>query len=205
MNSSVKILWRNIHIFVLVLMTGIFPSVARAAEPDPAEIISSLVDPVKLSKLKPGTRAANNRFYKIMYWTYVAEKNGHKSNEVFKSSYAHFKIPPYSNQFHVYAPKTEKINLEANFRLGKQYGIYTPDNLKLMRSGKSPVVQKGIFRGEKLHVDHILPCSKYPELENSMANLQWIPASINLQKSDKITNASLRRARDLAEESRWRN
>ena len=93
--------------------------------------------------------------------------------------------------------------MEAQYRLGKQYGIYTKDNIDLLRRGRAPIVTKGKYSGEKLHVDHILPYADYPELENSMANLSWLPASVNLKKSARLTNAAKRRARQIMEETGW--
>lgn len=161
--------------------------------------VSSLVDPGKLSTLK-SERAGNPRFRKLMFYIAKAESQGVKPKDYLNQLYSHLPKEPYSMASHVYAPETEKLNLEAQYRLGRAYGLYTPDNLVRLRKGNSPIITVGKYSGEKAHVDHLLPRSKYPQLENSMANLTWLPASQNLRKSDKVTNAAIRRLKALREE-----
>ena len=165
--------------------------------------IASLCDPAKLSTLKKGNRAANQRFRKLMFW--IADYTSFLSPEdTIGTMYEVFITKPYANEDHVFAPKTEILNLLANWRLGELYGLHTKENLELLRHGKAPIITKGKYKGEKAHVDHILPVSKYPELENSMANLRWLPESLNRKKSDEITNVAKRRARDLMKEAGWK-
>ena len=118
--------------------------------------------------------------------------------------YEIYEVSAYANKKHVFAPKTEQLNLIANWKLGELYGLHTQENLELLKRGKSPTITKGKYKGEKAHVDHILPASKFPELENSMANLRWLPASLNRKKSDNLTNVGKRRARDLVKETGWK-
>ena len=133
-------------------------------------------------------------------WSYESKM---KPEAFFKALYSGIDTKPYANKSHVYAPRTEALNLTAQYRLGRLYGLYTDENLELLRRGRAPVITKGEHQGQKAHVDHILPMSKYPELENSMANLRWMPAKLNMQKSDTVTNTAKRRARDLREEVGW--
>lgn len=166
--------------------------------------IVSLCHPGKLSTLKKGNRAANQRFRKLMYYAH-SYQDQMSPDLFFKSLYSEIKTPPYANKNHVFAPKTEILNLTAQYRLGRIYGLYTEENLTLLRRGRAPTITKGEHSGQKAHVDHILPMSKYPELENSMANLRWIPAKLNMRKSDEVTNASKRRAKDLEKETGWQS
>ena len=41
----------------------------------PAEIVSSLLDPVKIATLK-GDRPVNMRLYKLLYWVGIASREG---------------------------------------------------------------------------------------------------------------------------------
>ena len=66
----------------------------------------------------------------------------------------------------------EKLNLGAQYKLGR---LYTPSNLPLLRKGNAALVTKGEYAGEKIEIDHLIPYSKAPELEKSMANLTWRP------------------------------
>lgn len=93
--------------------------------------------------------------------------------------------------------------MEAQYRLGRLYGLYTPENLIKLRKGNAAIVTKGKYIGEKIEIDHLIPYSKAPALENSMANLTWLPRSVNRSKGAKITNAALRREKALNKEVGW--
>ncbi|MFT5882261.1 MAG: hypothetical protein ACI9FG_000761 [Crocinitomicaceae bacterium] len=138
-----------------------------------------------------------------MYWIHEYEAQGTKPKEFLVELYKHHDSAPYANATHVYAPVTEKLNLEAQYRLGKAYGLYTPSNLVLLRKGNAAVVTKGEYTGEKIEIDHLIPYSKAPELENSMANLTWLPRTLNRSKSAKVTNGALRREKALKAEVGW--
>jgi 5-methylcytosine-specific restriction endonuclease McrA len=47
-------------------------------------------------------------------------------------------------------------------------------------------VRRGPYAGETLHVDHIIPRSVSPALDLVLANLEPMPASLNLRKGRKI-------------------
>jgi len=166
--------------------------------------LSSLVNPHKLASLKKGNRSGNARFKKLMYWINAYESAGTEPKKFIKNLYSEFsEIKPYATEQHVYAPTTEKWNIEAQYRLGRLYGLYTPENLAKLRKGNAAIITKGKYIGEKIEIDHLIPFSKAPSLENCMANLTWLPRTLNRQKSDKITNASRRRADALEKEVGW--
>ena len=157
---------KHIILFLLLLVLPL-----HAEDLPSYKQLSSLTNPEKLSSLKKGNRSGNARFKKLMYWIHAYEQEGTKPKEFLANLYQHHNSAPYSNSQHVYAPNTEKLNLEAQYRLGKAYGLYTPSNLPLLRKGNAAIVTKGEYKGEKIEIDHLIPYSKAPELENSMANL----------------------------------
>jgi len=188
--------------FILILLFMQLP--LSAADKLPSyKSLSSLTNPEKLATLKKGNRSGNARFKKLMYWMHEYEEAGTKPKEFLAALYKHHDSAPYANTRHVYAPLTEKLNLEAQYRLGRLYGLYTPSNLPLLRKGNAAIISKGKYTGEKIEIDHLIPYSKAPELENSMANLTWLPRTLNRKKSAKVTNAALRREKALNAEVGW--
>lgn len=55
-----------------------------------------------------------------------------------------------------------------------------------LRRGNAPTITLGPYAGELAHVDHILPRSVVPELDNRLFNLEFMPDTLNWDKSDKI-------------------
>ena len=55
-----------------------------------------------------------------------------------------------------------------------------------LRRGNAPTITKGPYAGELATVDHILPRSVVPELDNKLCNLEFMPETLNRRKSDKI-------------------
>ncbi len=167
------------------------------------EKIASLSDPAKLITLKSGNRAGNSRFRKLMAFANEAETRDLPPAEFFAALYGFYEEKPYVTHSHVFAPKAEMLNLEAQYRLGKIYGLYTEQNIALLKRGRAPIITRGKHIGEKAEVDHLIPFRSAPELEQSMANLTWMPASENRSKGAKFTNAARRRAEALREETGW--
>ncbi|PQJ27921.1 HNH endonuclease domain-containing protein [Rubritalea profundi] len=186
---------------IILLIALILPLVA--SELPSYQDLSSLTNPEKLATLKKGNRSGNARFKKLMYWIHEYEVQGIKPKAFLAELYNCHDSAPYANTRHVYAPLTEKLNLEAQYRLGRAYGLYTASNLVLLRKGNAAIVSKGKYTGEKIEIDHLIPYSKAPELENSMANLTWLPRTLNRKKSAKVTNGALRREKALKAEVGW--
>lgn len=61
-----------------------------------------------------------------------------------------------------------------------------PGDLDDMRHGKTATVRTGPYAGEILSVDHIIPRTVAPELDNVIANMELMPLSVNQKKGDKI-------------------
>ena len=66
-----------------------------------------------------------------------------------------------------------------------------------MRRGKSPTVQKGLYKGQELSVDHIIPRAVVPELDNVIANLELLPLRLNESKNAKIGDRQISYAQKL--------
>ena len=55
-----------------------------------------------------------------------------------------------------------------------------------LRRGNAPTITRGPFAGEIVEVDHIIPRSVAPELDEKLFNLECIPRSMNRRKRDLI-------------------
>jgi hypothetical protein len=66
-----------------------------------------------------------------------------------------------------------------------------------MRRGQAPTVRRGPYRGEKLSVDHIIPRTVVPELDNLIANLELMPLKMNEGKNATIGARQVDLARKL--------
>lgn len=104
----------------------------------------------------------------------------------------------------VQPPALAKLNEKrflANLQLGIDYGLYEGEgNLKALAYGKAPVISKGEYKGQRVDVEHIVPKSIAPALDNILSNLTWYPASLNQSKSDTITDEALEMAEVFAAE-----
>ncbi len=72
------------------------------------------------------------------------------------------------------------------------------ENLVRLKRGNAPVVRHGPYAGRIAEVDHIVPHAQAMEIDNELANLEMLPASLNRAKSDKIGERQL----DLAKKFR---
>jgi len=55
-----------------------------------------------------------------------------------------------------------------------------------LRTGNAPTITRGPYRGELATVDHIIPRSVCPELDNVLINLEFLPATLNAKKGNKV-------------------
>ena len=60
--------------------------------------------------------------------------------------YEIYEVSAYASKKHVFAPKTEQLNLIANWKLGELYGLHTQENLELLKRGKGPYEQSRSVR-----------------------------------------------------------
>lgn len=105
---------------------------------------------------------------------------------------------------HKHPPVLTRLNLKrflSNLELGIAYGIYEgEDNLKALAYGRAPTITKGEFKGQRIDVEHIVPKAIAPDLDNILANLMWLPASLNQSKSDTITDEAMQMAEIFVEQ-----
>ena len=164
------------------------PQRVLAAESDPTKAIASLIDLAKLKTLKE--RGANPRIQKCVYWLATARANGKKPSSVLDSA---IRQAGYTNAL---AAKLTKAALLRNLDIAEKLGCLDEAGLNDMRRGQSPTVKKGPYKGDELSVDHIIPRSVVPELDNVIANLELLPLRVNERKNAKIGS----RQRSLAKQ-----
>ena len=69
------------------------------------------------------------------------------------------------------------------------------DGIGKLRTGNAPTITLGPYKGELATVDHIIPRSVAPELDNRLFNLEFMPATLNGRKADKVTERQVQLAR----------
>jgi hypothetical protein len=167
-----------IRILALVILCSL-GRVAWAGEPAPAVILSSLVDPAKIDKLQ-GERAANPRLRKMIYWLETARRAGDDPEAVVTSAQ---KQAGYSGTARADA---DRESLVRNLTILQRLGCLDGAGMASLRVGKAPKITKGPYAGDIATVDHIIPRSVVPELDEKIYNLEFMPAKVNGRKSDKI-------------------
>ena len=83
----------------------------------------------------------------------------------------------------------EQIQREAllrNLTILGRLGCLDAESMSKLRRGNAPTITRGPYAGELAHVDHIVPRSVVPELDNALFNLEFMPDTLNRRKSDKI-------------------
>jgi len=157
-----------------------------AAQTDYAQHIASLIAPAKLATL--GSREANPRVQKAVYWLDTARKEGEKPEKVLDRAVA---LAGYTESK---AAKLTKDALLRNLDIAGKLGCLDDAGLAEMRRGRAAKVRKGPYKGDELSVDHIIPLAVVPELDNVIANLELMPLRMNETKNDHVGE----RQRDLA-------
>lgn len=162
--------------------------ICACAEPqtDYASLIKPLIDPINLSTLKE--RGANPRVQKVTAILWKAKQAGQDPSKVAEKAVG---LIGWGG--------TQKGELTAsamarNLTIAERLGATTPQDIEDMSRGKTAEVRKGPYIGQILSVDHIIPRSIAPELDNTIANLELMPLPLNISKGDKVTS----RQADLA-------
>ena len=151
------------------------------------DILAPLIDPAKLDSLK-GKRAGTKRLRKASYWLEIAQREGHELEALLQ--YAHDKVGT-----RVSVRRNTQIEaLIRNKTILSRLGCFDAEGMIKLRKGNAPTITKGPYAGELATVDHIIPRSICPELDNRLFNLEFLPETLNRQKSNKISQ----RQRDLA-------
>lgn len=154
-----------------------------------AQLIKPLIDPAKLATL--GERGSNSRIQKITALLWKAKQTGENPSKVAEEAVG---LIGWGG--------TEKGKLTAeamarNLTIAERLGSTTPADIEEMSRGRATEVRKGPYAGEVLSVDHIIPRSIAPELDNVIANLELMPLSLNQRKGNKVASRQVSLARKL--------
>jgi len=147
--------------------------------PRSVRILAGLVDPKKVDTLQ-GNRAANSRLRKICCWLAGSRNNGADAGVTLvlaqqKAGYGGTR-----------RADEDKEAILRNLMILERLGCLTDDGMSKLRRGNAPTITRGPFAGEIVEVDHIIPRSVAPELDEKLFNLEFIPSSVNRRKSDSI-------------------
>jgi hypothetical protein len=166
-----------------------------AVASDPARTaLVSLCNPEKIATLT-SDRGANPRVRKITYWLEIARQQGREPKAEMD---AVMEAVGWGGTLK--GELTAKAMVR-NLIIAERLGCLDDDGMAAMRRGGSPTVKRGPYAGEKLHVDHIIPRSVSPKLDLVLANLELMPASVNLRKGRKIGQRQVDLANKLHEAS----
>ena len=125
---------------------------------------------------------------KSVYWLVVARKKGEDPAEVHDRAVT---LAGYKNSE---AAKLTKDALLRNLDIAEKLGCLDDVGLAAMRRGKAATVRKGLYKGDELSFDHIIPRAVVPELDDVIANVELMPLRMSESKNDKIGD----RQRDIA-------
>jgi len=175
----------------------LLPSIGLRAEETidestPVKAIASLTDPKKLATLK-GEREGNPRLQKCVYWLAYAEEQGEKPEAVLDASAKLNKTDgtPYAGFL--------SWGLLENLKIAKELGLLTPEGMAELKQGKSAIITKGQYSGQKAEPECVIPVALCPELQNQVMNLELLPASLMRAKSGKVTDRAKVFAKELYE------
>lgn len=163
-------------LFILLIALAVH---VRAGEPDPALVLSSLVDPVKIDKLD-GDRAANPRLRKMMYWLETACRSGADPEAVILDAQ---KRAGYVGTARADADRDALVR---NRVILERLGCLDGAGMVALRKGNSPTVTKGPYAGDTVDVDHIIPRAVAPELDDRIFDLEFMPSKLNMKKGASI-------------------
>ncbi|MDA7930120.1 hypothetical protein N9B63_04715 [Akkermansiaceae bacterium] len=151
-------------------------------------IVAPLIDPAKLDSLK-GKRAATPRLRKTCYWLEMARREGNDLEIVLDEAHT------LTGAHKAERVKTQKDSLIRNVTILERLGCLDEAGMIKLRKGNAPTITKGPYAGEIVTGDHIIPRSVTPELDNTLFNLEFMPLTLNQQKSAKIGQRQIDLAR----------
>ncbi len=79
-----------------------------------------------------------------------------------------------------------KAALLRNLDIARKLGCLDSAGLDDLRHGKAATVKRGPYKGDELSVDHIIPRTVVPELDNVIANLELMPLRMNESKNANV-------------------
>lgn len=153
--------------------------------------VANLTDPVKLATLAK-QRAANERVLKCVAYLAEAKANGRSPQAVI------IEAQKLNGETGKHAEMVRDALLR-NLDIAEKLGCLTPENLALMKRGRSPQITRGPYAGEPAEVDHVVPIAALPELGNEIANLEMMPRTLNRRKGSKVGQRQMDYARRFME------
>ena len=154
-----------------------------AAVADNAAIVGGLINPTRLAALGP--RGANSRVQKCVYWLTMARRAQENVTNTLDHAIASV---GYTN---TNAARLTRDALLRNLDIAEKLGCLDPDGLSEMRRGRAATIRRGPYSGDQLSVDHIIPRAVCPELDNVIANLEFMPMRMNSAKGDRISTCQI--------------
>ena len=146
--------------------------------------IASQSDPAKLATL--GSRAANPRLKRIMYYLAAARAGGADPGDVIDQAQR------ANGSAGTRRAPLVKASLLRNLKICDGLAMLVDaENLAKLRRGNAPIARRGPYTGQIAEVDHIVPLAEAPEVGNELANLEMLPATLNRAKSDKVGERQL--------------
>lgn len=164
---------------------------AKEAVRNTANVVAPLVDYRDLYA-NGRAREANDILLKTVAALVDAENSGIELSEVLSRAERINDTPAAYSEL-----LTE--SLMRNVKIARELELDTPENLDRMRNGTSPVVGRGPYAGEIAEVDHIVPRSLAPDLDNLLINLELMPRTLNRRKHNKVTLRAEQMARRFFE------
>ena len=149
--------------------------------------IAAQSDPAKLGTL--GSRATNPRLKRILYYLASARDSGADPAEVIEQAQRQ------NGSLGTPRAPLVKASLLRNLKICDGLGLLTPENRHRLRHGQAPGVTRGPYRGEPVHVDHIVPLAHAWDVDNELANLELLPRTLNCGKGAKVGDRQLDYAR----------
>ena len=178
---------------LLLLLCSLVLSLQGCGRPSPADsaaaLLKPLIDPAKLATL--GDRGTNPRIQKITAILWEAKIKGHDPAVVAEKA---VKSIGWAG-----TPKGDLTvaAMVRNVVIMERLGSTTEEDIHAMKRGKAPTVRRGPYVGEIVSVDHIIPRSVAPELDNVIANLELMPLSVNQRKGNKVGDRQVSLAKAL--------
>lgn len=144
---------------------------------DVCERLSALCEPAKLATLS--RRGAIPRVQKIVYWLEISRREGYSPVALLRRTMKQIGWDDDRGRMTTEA-------LLRNLQIATKLGCTDDDGMSEMRRGRAPTVRAGPYAGDQLSVDHIVPVSRFPELDNVLANLELMPLRLNMRKGDAM-------------------
>ena len=151
--------------------------------------LAELIDPRTLDQLT-GKRAATPRLREACYWLEIGRREGEDYEEIIDQAHELIRYPQGNRT------REQRRALLGKMEILEGYGCLEAEGLGRLRTGNAPTITKGRYAGEMATVDHTLPRSVVPELDNKLFNLRFMAEGANQRKGNRITEDELEQAEE---------